>query len=126
MKKNSKKAGQKKKVYQKKEPKYKGPVFKKKKVKKIEPSPLMKTFKFMGYCKCGCLIGKSDLETKFIYVCPNCGKRARVSKLVKQKDKVILSRKEYMETINSEHLEMPYIAKEDVPPEILKKFEEDD
>lgn len=101
--------------------------FKKPKVKVIPVGPLVKTFKYFGFCKCGCQICSGDLESKFIYICPGCGKRARKGKLYKNRGgKITLSRKDYMETMNVEHLEAPYIANEDVPPEILKKFEEDD
>ena len=102
--------------------------FKKPKVKVIEPSVLLKTFKFIGYCKCGCQVGSQDLESKFIYRCPGCSKRARTKKLSREKvGERPVSRRDYMEaTVNSEHLEAPYISNEEVPPEILKKFQEED
>ena len=88
-----------------------------------------KTFKFLGYCKnCGGQIVSGDLESKKIYVCPQCSNRNSIGKLKKDKniDKPT-TKKDYLEnTINSDHIDAPYIAKEDVPPEILKKFEEGD
>jgi hypothetical protein len=99
-----------------------------KKQKKVEIVSNHKTFKFLGYCKCGSIIGSGDLESKRIYTCPQCCSRCGVGKLrkVNSSDKPI-SKKDYLENnINAEHLDAPYIASEDVPPEILKRFEEGD
>ena len=41
----------------------------------------VKIYKFLGYCpKCKAIIGRGDLETKFIFSCPSCGKRARINR----------------------------------------------
>ena len=41
-----------------------------------------KSFKFLGYCnKCKAMVSSNDLESKFIWKCPCCGKKARTSQL---------------------------------------------
>jgi len=60
----------------------------------------VKRFKFLGYCKCHTLISNNELVSKFIYVCPGCGKRNRLKKL----SKVLLndqpkSRKEFYSNV---------------------------
>jgi len=41
-----------------------------------------KSFKFLGYCnKCRTMVSSNDLESKFIWKCPCCGKKARTSQL---------------------------------------------
>ena len=41
-----------------------------------------KSFKFLGYCnKCKAMISSNDLESKFIWKCPCCGKKARTNRL---------------------------------------------
>lgn len=78
-------------------------------VKKDEapPKPPPKAFKYLGYCKCGSMIGSTDLETKFVYICPHCNLRARTNSLKKKQDsEVYSSKKDYMERIvNHEHLD---------------------
>jgi len=59
--------------------------------------------KFLGYCKCGFMIGMSDLIKKTIYVCPSCNKRNKVKNLKQEKDKEFkpLTKKEYLEDVIS-------------------------
>ena len=67
-------------------------------VKPTVPKVRTKMSMSMGYCKCGAIICKLDLETRFIYNCPSCGKRARVNKLRKSMDTgAPKSKKEYLE-----------------------------
>lgn len=47
--------------------------------------PIIKPVKFLGYCgKCLFMITAKELLSKFIYECPSCGKRNRISKLKKE------------------------------------------
>jgi len=56
------------------------------------------TAKFLGYCKCGSMIGNPDLVSKFIFECPSCGKIARIKTLKKDSGNTRpLSKKEYLE-----------------------------
>ncbi len=84
----------------------------------------VKKFKFLGYCKgCQMLIATKDLVSKFIYLCPGCGKRTRIKKLlkeiVKEKPK---SKKEYLDsTIHAVHLDaIPLSTGVDINPDNLK------
>jgi ssDNA-binding Zn-finger/Zn-ribbon topoisomerase 1 len=75
----------------------------------------VKSSRFLGYCpKCRFLINKKDLETKFIFVCPGCGKRARIKFLQKKINRENLTKKEYLEnTINADHHDMPALNEHD-------------
>jgi len=63
-----------------------------------------KSFKFIGYCnKCNTIISSNDLESKFIWICPCCNKRARTSKL-KEVSKIqpieVMSQRQYLKETN--------------------------
>jgi len=61
----------------------------------------IKSIKFLGYCKCGAIITKLELESKTIYNCLNCGKRSKVNKLSKNNPLIKnrpKSKKEYLES----------------------------
>ncbi len=74
----------------------------------IEPPSNVKSIKFLGHCpKCQIIIGKTDLESKTIYICPGCGHRGEFSSLKKDRPKEVMSKKDYLETINAEHYDMP-------------------
>lgn len=76
--------------------------------KKIE-YPEVKPVKFLGYCKCGFMITKKELVSKFIYLCPLCEKRNRISKLKDEKKSEIekpKTKKEYLENI----IHVQYVA----------------
>jgi len=65
-----------------------------------------KSYKSLGYCPakgCHLSINVSDLVTKFIFVCPRCGKRARISKLLEASpfNRGVISKKEFLSTTNA-------------------------
>ena len=73
---------------------------------------LPKTYKLLGYCNgrgCDCIIGSMDLESKFIFVCPSCGKRDRIRNIKKSKKDTPKppSKKEYLSETRSAHNDMP-------------------
>ena len=74
--------------------------------------------KLLGVCptrNCGSMIASLDLESKFIYNCPKCGKRNRVSNLkaMKRKEPLEQSKKDYLSsTINVSHIDMPVLHDE--------------
>lgn len=79
-----------------------------KKIKEIKPEyKEPSSHKFLGYCnKCGSLIASVDLQSKFIWKCPACGKRARTNKLKIKNQKSNLkntSKKEYLKDTISVH-----------------------
>ena len=73
------------------------------KIEYKEPS----AHKFLGYCnKCGAIIGSIDLESKFVWKCPGCGKRARINKLklkAQKRDTKDISKREYLKDTISVH-----------------------
>lgn len=83
----------------------------------------VKKFKFLGYCKCENLISTKELVSKFIFECPVCGKRSRISKLQKElKRDRPSSKKEYLDsTIHANHIEtLPLNSEVDLKPSELK------
>lgn len=111
--------------------KYKRVVLKKKRgrpKKIVVPAPelpVIKTtkIKFKGYCKCGFMITKKETVSKFIFECPSCGKRGRISTLKKERKNEFkpLTKKEYLETtINTNHYDMPVLNEHHIPPKDLK------
>lgn len=96
----------------------------KNKVKKevVLPPSNVKKSKFLGYCpKCRSIVTKKDLESKFIFNCFSCGKRARI-KMLKESmstEKTPMTKKEYLEhSVNAEHIDMPPLH--DLDPGELK------
>ena len=92
-----------------------------------EPKSDVKTHKFMGFCKCNFMITKNDFESKFIFTCPSCSKRQRMKDLKKESSlEKYTSRRDYVEhTVNAEHHDsLP--LNDNVPDELLKKFNEED
>jgi len=91
--------------------------YKKRKLKKDNKEDLsnIKSSRFLGYCpKCRFLINKKDLETKLIFVCPGCGKRARIKLLQKEIRRENLTKKEYLEnTVNADYHDMPTLNEHD-------------
>lgn len=82
-----------------------------------------KRSKFLGYCpKCNAMIIKLDLESKFVFMCPYCGKRARISTLKKEiKMEKFTSKKEYIDhVINSDHVEAIPLNDHEIDPKDLK------
>lgn len=88
-----------------------------------EPSNVKK-LKFIGFCsKCKGIIGKTDLESKFIFLCPSCGKRDRVKTLKKETGNRPASRKEFMDPgslVNADHYQMPGLQEHQLGPKDLK------
>ena len=76
-----------------------------------------RTGKTLGYCpKCASMVCTYDLETKFIYICGGCGKRARTktlkeeSAILNKKQDEWKNKKEYMaSSINANHLDSPVV-----------------
>jgi hypothetical protein len=71
-----------------------------------------KAHKLLGYCTCkdGTMIMTSDLVSKFIYVCPNCGKRRRTNKLKKERrtESLGMNKNEWLnDGIDAGHHDMP-------------------
>ena len=66
-----------------------------------------KASKFLGYCQCDSMIVTNDLVSKFIYICKNCGKKARIKTLKTNRPKTEYnSQREYLNDIRvSEHHE---------------------
>ena len=87
----------------------------------------VKVSKFLGYCKCGAVICKYDLKSKKICICPHCNKQQKVKQLKKISKNAVekpKSQREYLERhINAEVIDQVSHAHDDVPQEILKKFE---
>ena len=77
-----------------------------------------KSHKVLGACpvrQCSFVIGSLDLESKYVFVCPSCGKRARTNKLkeIRRQEDLPTSKKEYLSsTINAKHLDMPELLDE--------------
>jgi hypothetical protein len=85
------------------------------------PAPPPKSFKHLGYCKCGALVGEIDLLSKFIYKCPHCTLKGRVNSLSKSsKGETFSSKKDYLEhTLNADFHDMPPLN-EDLDPNDVK------
>jgi len=62
--------------------------------------PYVKSYKFLGYCKCGGMVSAKDLISKFIYTCPMCGKRARLKTLKEAINRPRIDRKDDREEIH--------------------------
>jgi len=90
-----------------------------KKVYEEDDYVLPKSYKMLGYCSgrlCDCMISALDLESKFIFVCPSCGKRARTSKLKGSKKNEVpkpTSKKEYLSP-RAAHNDMPAMNSKEV------------
>ena len=89
---------------------------------KEEPPPSnMKKYSFLGHCpKCHVSVCSNDLESKFIYTCPACGKRNRTkalkaSAIFKPKDK-----REYFSTPKMNYNDMPPMQDPELKPDDLK------
>lgn len=89
----------------------------------------VKIGKALGYCsKCEMGIMEYDLVTRFIYICPRCQVRARVSTLKLALNRIRpTSKKEYLEnTVNAQHLDTPPLLKViDEMPDVEVVQEED-
>jgi hypothetical protein len=76
-------------------------------MKDVDPNYVPpKSYKVLGYCprkSCHLCINTSDLVTKFIFVCPKCGKRARTSKLMENNpfSRGPISKREFLGTTNA-------------------------
>ena len=91
---------------------------------KLDPVVPTRKSKFIGFCpKCYFMVAKTELVSKFIYECPSCGKRARISTLKKEKPtlKTYSNQKDYLSsTINADHYDMPSMHDPDIAPKDLK------
>jgi hypothetical protein len=122
--------GKKWKVWKKKE--YKETVRAKYLREELEKHPPTnaRVFKFLGYCnKCGAMVGEGDREEgkKGIVIC-SCGNRCSVGKLVGEdkKERVIKSKREFLEEGQDILESMPKIAEEAVVPDEINKMDIDD
>jgi predicted RNA-binding Zn-ribbon protein involved in translation (DUF1610 family) len=101
----------------------KGPAKKKAAPTELHDMSNVKTYKFLGFCKkCEFQISKKELVSKTIYECPSCGKKDKISKLIKklstEKPK---SKKEYLEsTIHSTHIAHLPLNDVSIGPDDLK------
>lgn len=62
-----------------------------------------KSYKFLGYCpKKGCMtiVSEQDLASKQIFVCIKCGKRDKISKLIKERPVKTMSKKAFLQDSN--------------------------
>jgi len=90
-------------------------------VKEELPPSNMKKYSFLGHCpKCHVSVCSNDLESKFIYTCPACGKRNRTKALkaasiFKPKDK-----REYYSTPKMNYNDMPPMQDPELKPDDLK------
>lgn len=91
---------------------------------KKDPVVPTKKLKFIGFCpKCLFMIAKAELISKLVYVCPSCGKRARINTLKKERPtlKTYRNEKEYLSsTINVDHYDMPSMHEPEIAPKDLK------
>lgn len=79
------------------------------KVVKEEYIPKTIVSKFLGYCKCGSIIGNKDCDDNK-YLCPKCNKSGSVNSLIKEikKEPVPMSKKEYLDSsLNIENMDVP-------------------
>ena len=100
----------------------KGKVVKNKVAPVVYDMSKVKHFKFIGYCKCQALITTKELQSKFIYECPSCGKRARTKKLIKEivSDRPKTKREYMSNTIHASHYESLPLNDTSLGPKDLK------
>ena len=94
-------------------------------VKKEIEAPLhpARSFKHIGYCRCGNMVGDVDLVSKGIYVCSHCKARGKVSRLGKEsKVEKHNTKRDYLEDVTeSNHLASVPLNDELDPKEIRVK-----
>lgn len=91
------------------------------------PEPIIplhpsKSFKHLGFCKCGAMIGSIDTK-KGKYLCSHCGCSGKVSVLKKVKDvEVYTSKRDYLEhTLNADFHDMAPLSDEIDPNDVRVK-----
>jgi len=107
----------------------------KKIVKKIEEVVVVKRHRrkkgstFIGYCpECETMLMERDLESKMIFICPSCNKRARTKLLVNapkrldNNDKPTSKQAYIKDTINANYHDMPsFHSGEDIKNVVVDK-----
>lgn len=90
-------------------------------VKEELPPSNMKKYSFLGHCpKCHVSVCSNDLESKFIYTCPACGKRNNTKALKAAHISKPKSKMEYYSIPKINYNDMPPMQDPELKPDDLK------